>query len=104
MKKEQEQNAELNREIRALQREIAELSALLALRKLETEHPALHKFVSDAQRSGDAVRAKAERVYNFGQQHLPRKLQNIFGGILILGVLGSALAYIFGPAASDRHK
>lgn len=100
MKTENEQNAHLLQEIKELQREIARLSATLAFKKLETNHPALERLASDVERMNHALHDQTARISNYGKEYFSdlsgRQLVNAVSRILLIGIIGYAISYIFG--------
>lgn len=100
-------NENLDRQIRDLQKEIAELSSLLALKKLESEHPSLEKLVNELSQARDAVRRKAERIEDFGREHLGDislgKSLAMLGGIFLIGSVGYAVLSALGILGSHRR-
>lgn len=100
-------NENLDRQIKELQREIAELSSILALKKLESEHPYLEKLVTELGHVRDTVRNRAERIEDFGREHLGDislgKSMAILGGIFLIGSVGYAVLSAFGFLGSHKH-
>lgn len=100
-------NENLDRQIKELQKEIAELSSLLALKKLESEHPHLEKLVNELSQARDAVRSRAARIEDFGREHLGDislgKSMAVLGGIFLIGSVGYAVLSTFGLLGAHKR-
>lgn len=107
MKEDRETQERLERQIHELKKEIAELSSLLALRKLEYEHPRLERLVSDISRAKSAIKREAARVEEFGHEHFGdvslAKTMAALGGILLIGGAGYAVLSAFGILGGRRR-
>lgn len=93
-------NNELESQIRDLKEEIARLSALLALRKLEERHPLLERLVSGAEKEKAALQAGYGHYSALGRQKLGEislgKSMGILGGVLAIGSIGYAILSFMG--------
>ena len=100
-------NENLDRQIRELQKEIAELSSLLALKKLESEHPHLEKLVNELSHARQAVKKRVDRIEDFGREQLGEislgKSLSVLGGIFLIGSVGYAILSAFGVLGTHRH-
>lgn len=107
MRNDKEIDARLDKQIWELKKEIAELSSLLALRKLEVDHPHLEKLVDDFSRMRRAVKKEAGRIEDFGREHLSDvslgKSMAVLGGIFLIGSVGYAVLSAFGILGTHRH-
>lgn len=107
MRDNRDSNENLERQIRELQKEIAELSSLLALKKLESEHPQLEKLVNELSNARHAVEKRVDSIENFGREHLGDlslgKTMSVLGGILLIGSVGYAVLSALGILGSQRH-
>lgn len=97
---------DLAKEIKELQQEIAKLSALLALRKLESRHPYLEKAVNEITRTIDYMENEAEKLSLLKQikaGKCPAKgLLKIFGKIFLIGGVGYAIIELFEEIKNRR--
>lgn len=97
---------DLAAEIKDLQKEIARLSALLALRKLETRHPHLEKAVNEITRTINYIENEAEKLALLKQIKLgkcPAKdILKILGKVFLIGGVGYAIFEVFEEIAKKR--
>lgn len=97
----------LDRQMRDLQKEIAELSALLALKKLEKEHPHLEKLVNEVSHLRQAFKREAGRIEDYGREHLaelnPGKIATALGSIFLLGSVAYAVLSAFGILGHSKR-
>lgn len=93
-------NSDLANQVRELQEEIARLSAILALRKLEERHPLLERLVSGAEREKAALRADYDHYSAVARQKLGDvslgKSLGVLGGVLAIGSIGYAILTFMG--------
>ena len=94
------ENRQLQAEIRALKREIGELSALLALKKMENDHPSLLKFADEIHRAGQAFAHGRDWVSEKAQRYLPELEDNeplrIAGRVILMGSLAYVISWLLG--------
>ncbi|MBD5641120.1 MAG: hypothetical protein HDQ91_01710 [Desulfovibrio sp.] len=87
-----DQDMPLEEQIKSLRREIEKLSALLAVRKMESRHPAFHKLVENIARAEAGLKDKGDELAHLGQEianhvkHCPYR--HIAGRIICMGILG----------------
>lgn len=102
MSKTSPQDERIEREIADLKREIAKLSALLALRKAEAGHPALRKLVQEIDKALEAMHKEGAAVARFGHEHFGgiamSRIGGAIGSILLIGSVGYAIALALGWA------
>ncbi|MBD5553346.1 MAG: hypothetical protein HDQ44_03310 [Desulfovibrio sp.] len=95
-----ENSSELQAQISELKREIAELSALLALKKMENNHPALHRFAAEIESIGRSLARGRQRLGLAADEYLPQLRNNeaarFVGRVLVLSCINFALAWMFG--------
>ncbi len=107
MSNDRETNERLEKQILQLKKEIAELTSLLALKKLETEHPHLEKLVNEISHVRNAVRREAGKIEEFGRDHLGDislgKSMAVLGGIFLIGSVGYAVLSAFGILGSHKR-
>lgn len=100
------QRADLEKQITEIKDEIARLTALLALRKIEEQHPLLEKLISGAHIKGSAVRQDYERLSGMAREKLedisPAKSLAVLGGVLAIGSIGYAILSMLGIFDSKR--
>lgn len=106
MKNANPQSEQIQAEISALKREIAELSALLALKKVEAGHPSLRRLVQEIDKARAALKREAASVSQFSREHLGgitrSQVAKAAGRILLIGVIGYALSEAFGWVEHER--
>lgn len=102
-----EENERLEKQIRELKKEIAELSSLLALKKIESEHPRLEKLANDLSHVRRAIKRDADRVEEFAHDHFGDisvgKSVAVLGGLFLAGSIGYAVLYFFGILGSHKR-
>ena len=107
MKDEKNDRQSLDQQMRDLRKEIAELSALLALRKLEKEHPHLEKLVNDVSQLRRAFKREAGKIEDYGREHLaelnPSKIATALGSIFLLGSVAYAVLSAFGILGHSKR-
>lgn len=100
MRDENVENEALQKEIKDLQREIGKLSMLLALKKLESDHPALEKLATDIEHARNRLRSEGARLASHLPHHcgdgVPCKALKTFAEIMLIGALGYLIASLFG--------
>lgn len=93
------ENAQLEQEIKDLQQQIAKLSALLTLRKMEKNHPRLESVVNQLEHLTAFLNAEKQKLATFGNEHLCPFKTNPFlkavSRILCIGVAGYMLLEAF---------
>ncbi len=83
---------QLEKQIKELRHEVEKLSALLALRKLESNHPSFHKLVSEITRLESAARTAGSEAADLGGRivnhiaHCPYR--QVAGHIALIGTIG----------------
>lgn len=94
------QQADLDREIRDLRRQIEKLSALLALKKLESAHPRLERAGREFDRIMEHARTETARIRALEEEYLGPLMANrtvrTTAEILFIGVIGYGLLRLFG--------
>lgn len=94
------QDRDIEREIKSLKKEIARLSALLAFKKLESDHPVLEKLATEIGRGEAAIKNRAEKIADFGRERLgdldAGGAIKIFGRILLIGSIGYLIYDLLG--------
>ena len=96
----------LDEQIRSLRREIAELSSLLALRKLEKEHPHFHKLMEELTLAKEAMAREKGRIEDFASRHCGHgglcKGASVLGSVLVIGSVGYAFLHALGILGARR--
>lgn len=86
------EETQLEEQIRSLRHEIEKLSALLAVKKMESSYPAFHKLVSEISRAESALSMGAGEIAKAGSgivNHIRHcKVAPIAGRILLIGTVG----------------
>lgn len=99
-------NADLERQISEIKREITRLSAILALRELEERHPLLEKLTSKAEQEKRRLGASYQHWSSVARQHLDegglRKDLSILGAVLAIGSAGYAILALLGLMGEKR--
>ena len=102
-----EEHGDLDRQIRALQKEIGELSALLALKKMESAHPKLEKLLEQLAYARGMVRKETDKVESMGKRYLDElslgRSLSVLGRVLLLGSIGYAVLAALGIFQDRRH-
>lgn len=103
-----ENNRELQAQISELKREIAGLSALLALKKLENNHPALHEFAAEIESIGRSMSRGRQRLGEAADEYLSPLRNNaaarFVGRVLVLSCINFALSWMFGWLGDKSRK
>lgn len=106
MKEKAENSADLEKQIKELQLEIARLGTLLAFRKMERNHPSLEKLASEVKRIRGALNRQAERAARFGEEQVRNfpaaSVAKAGLRILTIGILGYAISWAFGWLENER--
>lgn len=101
-----DQDLPLGEQIKQLRREIEKLSALLAVRKMESRHPAFRKLVEDLAWAEAGLKQKGGEVAHLGSEianhvkHCPYR--HIVGRIAVLGILGYVISLGLEWLIADR--
>lgn len=99
-------DTQLDDQIRQLRHEIARLSAILAVRKMESGHPAFHKLVDELTRAEESVREIGPELSGLGSR-IATHIKNcpyrpIVGRILLFGILGYGISLALDWLISGR--
>lgn len=103
----QENNRELEHEIRELQKQIALLSMQLGVKKMESRHPSLEKLANEFEASKNYMETELHKLSEFGRQKLGditlRKAACATGLVLLIGSAGYAILCFMGILGCDRR-
>ena len=96
------QNVDLEKQIKEIRREIAALSAILAIRELEERHPLFKKIVDKAEAEKQLLGQKYHQLSTYAHENGVAKGAAILGAILALGTAGYAVLSILGLLGDSR--